>query len=290
VAPDQPGIALRRFEMPAQPAIRNVSSIGWSRDSKFLVVPYAGSTAIFDLDATQMHLIPARDGASWCARATGLLPGPRIAQSCSLANGAGYVVRFPGIDGTAPEWSFPTAVGLLDLSPDGNMLALDFSMPGKVPNRPQHEVAIWSVTPRSELRRWPLPDASTYRGTFAQSGSAFCTEPYGQLVRSRQEFICRDIDTGAEILRRVLPLGVGEVRAAANRLIVDHNRILLLPFMLFGTDKITTRTDEEIWDFQTGREIASWRMDRRRSSVSPDGEMVAIGGSGEIRVYRVSPR
>jgi len=79
----QQGIALKRFEMPAEPAIRNVFSVGWSGDGKFLAVFFGDRTAIFDLDASQMHLIRARDGAQWCSPSTGILPGPRIAKSCS---------------------------------------------------------------------------------------------------------------------------------------------------------------------------------------------------------------
>ena len=192
------------------------------------------------------------------------------------------------------------SVTSLDISPNGQMLALDFWGPaGRAPNRKQHDIAIVNISDRVELRRWSLPEAVSYGGVFAGSGLAFCTEPRLESVRSKHEWVCREIATGSETLRRDLPLGVGGVRAVANRLIVGHSRITLLPFPLFGTDHIVTRTDQEMWDFQSGREIASWRIDRQKvlpkadaaseSAVSADGNLVAVGGSGILRVYRISP-
>ena len=284
--------------------MRNVSGIVWSRDSRFLAVtPYGDwdRAAVVDLDANQLHVVPDRVGVPWCGGVAGLLPGPLIVQQCTLAGGAGSEVRFLAIDGTARiSWTFPGVVSLLDISPNGQMLALDFWGPaGRAPNRKQHDIAIVNISDRVELRRWSLPEAVSYGGVFAGSGLAFCTEPRLESVRSKHEWVCREIATGSETLRRDLPLGVGGVRAVANRLIVGHSRITLLPFPLFGTDHIVTRTDQEMWDFQSGKEIASWRIDWQKvlpkadaaseSAVSADGNLVAVGGSGILRVYRISP-
>ncbi len=304
VSPDKPDVVLKKFEIPRHPSMTNLSAIVWSRDSKFLAVtPYGDwdRAAVVDLDANQLHVVPDRIGVPWCGGAAGLLPGPLMVQQCTLANGAGSVVRFLGIDGTARlSWTFPGVISLLDISPDGKLLALDFwGPPGKVPNRNQHEVAVLNISDRVEIRRWSLPEAVAYGGVFAESGNAFCTEPTLESVRSKHEWVCRDIATGSETLHRVLPLGVGGVRVVADRLIVGHSRIVLLPFPLFGTDHIVTQTDQEMLDFQSGREIASWRIDWQKvlpkadaaseSTVSPKGDMVAVGGSGVLRVYRVSP-
>jgi hypothetical protein len=285
----------------------NVSTIVWSRDSRFLAVtPYIDwdRAAVVDLDANQLHVVPDRLGVPWCGGAAGLLPGPLMVQQCTLADGAGSAVWFLGIDGTvALSWTYPGVVSLLDISPDGKMLALDFWGPsGKVPTRNQHEVVILNISDRGEIRRWSLPEAVAYGGVFAESGNAFCTEPTLESVRSKHEWVCRNLATGSEILRRPLSLGVGGVRIVANKLIIGHSKIWLVPFplqRLFDTDHVVTQTDQEMWDFQIGRKIASWRINWQRvlpkadaaseSAVSPDGELVAVGGSGILRVYRVSP-
>jgi hypothetical protein len=307
VSPDRPDVVLKKFEVPRHPAMRNVSTIVWSRDSRFLVVtPYIDwdRAAVVDLDANQLHVVPDRLGVPWCGGAAGLLPGLQLVQQCHLANGAGSAIRFLEIDGRAStSWNFPGVVSLLDISPDGKTLALDFlGPPGKVPTRNQHEIAVLNIGDRSDVRRWSLPEAVAYGGVFAESGTAFCTEPKLESVRSKHEWVCRNIATGSEILRRPLSLGVGGIRIVANRLIIGHSKIWLVPFPLsplLDTDHIITQTDQEMWDFQTGRKIASWRIDWQKvlpkadaaseSTVSPDGELVAVGGSGILRVYRVSP-
>ena len=306
VSPDNPDIVLKKFEIPRHPSMRNVSTIVWSRDSRFLAVtPYIDwdRAAVVDLDANQLHVVPDRLGVPWCGGAAGLLPGPQMVQECHLADG-GSAIRFLEIDGTASmSWTFQGVVSLLDISPDGKMLALDFwGAPGKVPIRNQHEIAILNIGDRSEVRRWSLPEAVAYGGVFAESGVAFCTEPTLESVRSKHEWICRNIATGSEILRRPLSLGVGGVRIAANRLTIGHSKIWLMPFplsSLLDTDHIITQTDQEMWDYQTGRKIASWRIDWQKvlpkadaafeSAVSPDGELVAVGGSGILHLYRVVP-
>ena len=103
VSPDQPGKVLRRFEMPRQPARRNESAIDWSRDGRFLTVPYVDRTAIIDIDASQLHFIPARDGELYCSGPMNLLSGPRIAQSLLAREWCGH------------RWSvFPESTGICD--------------------------------------------------------------------------------------------------------------------------------------------------------------------------------
>lgn len=302
VSPDNPKALLKKFEIPRHPAMRGVSRIVWSRDSRFLAVtPYGdwNRAAVVDLDANELHVVRDRAGVSWCGGAASLLPGPLLAQKCALANGAGSVVRLLRLDGTAAlSWTFPGTVSLLDISPDERTLALDlWGSPTKSASS-RHEIAILDLSDRGEVRRWSLADAVAYGGFFANSGAVFCTEPKLESVRSKQELVCRDIATGSEVSRRTLPLGMSVKGVVADKFIVGHDNILLFPFPLFGTDNVRTRTDEELWDSQMRKEIASWRVNSQwvlpkvdawwPSAVSADGQLVAEGGSGLLRVYHVS--
>jgi hypothetical protein len=120
-----------------------------------------------------------------------------------------------------------------------------------------------------------------------------------QSARTKDEFVCRDVATGEENLRRVLPMGAGDVKVVGNRLYLLHDSILPLPFTLFDSNEITLEVAHEIWDFKTGRGIARWKT--KLQNVTPkarigfqfavlsSGGLVAIGGSGAFTVYRVSP-
>lgn len=304
VSPSKPSVVLKKFEIPRQPAMTNVSRIVWSADSRFLALtPYGDwdRAAVVDLDADHLYVVPDRLGVPWCGGASGVLPGPLLVQLCSFAGGAGSVIRFLGIKGTVRlSWTFSGVVSLLDISRDGKMLALDFWGPAANTSiRQRHEVAIVNISDRTELQRWSLPEAASYIGSFTESGKVFCTEPALESVRSKHELVCRNISTGTETLRRVLPLGVGGVRIIGGRIVQQHSRIILLPFPLFGTDYLVTRTDGEMRDLETGKEVASWRIDEQKvlpkedaasvAAVSPDAELVAIGGAGVVRVFHVSP-
>jgi hypothetical protein len=59
-----------------------------------------------------------------------------------------------------------------------------------------------------------------------------------------------------------------------------------------------------VWDFSTGAEIASWKPDTQTYSlpglvhpvkepfavaISPDGQYIAEGGNGILRLYKIEP-
>jgi hypothetical protein len=299
VSTERPGVVLKKFETPPQTQVRNLSTIVWSRDGRFLVVTPYGEwehAAVLDVGAGQLHVVPDRIGVLWCGSAVGLLPEPRVVQQCSLES-RDTAVRFLPIDGTTTaKWTFPGVVSLLGISPDGKMLALD--IPGssdKIPPRPQHDIVIFNVSDRTEARRWHLPEAFAYRGTFAKSGTAFCMVPDANSVNLKHEVVCRNITTGEVISRIGLPQGpVYEIASGGNRLVLRHSAVVILPFRLFGTNYFLTHEDWYISDLQTGQAIAQWRIDPKPEtssefSVSSDGECVAAGESGRLRVYHVSP-
>lgn len=178
------------------------------------------------------------------------------------------------------------------------MLTLDFAA-GHASERPPHEVVIFNINTRSEVRRWNLPDAGAYNGAFAQSGRAFCTVPDPGTVALEHRVTCRDIANGQETYKGDAVRGpLFVIGAGGDRIFSQHSAALVLPFSLFGTNYFLTHNDRFLSDTQTGRVVASWRIGTQwvlpkadasfESAVSPDGEMVAIGGSGVLRVYRVN--
>lgn len=294
VSADQPSVVLRKFETPTQAVSRN--TIVWSSDSKFLAVTPWGDwdhAAVVDLDAGQLHVFLDRVGVSSCFGATGLLPGPRFVQRCTVKGSLDTAVRFLGIDGiVAQQWIFSGYVNLLHISPDGKMLALDFPGPAdQFPLLRPHDIVLFNIADRTETRRWSLPEARVYDGTFAKSGKAFCTVADPRSVGFEHEIVCREIATGAVISKKIVPRGLVRMGATGNKLILSHLGIVVLPFPLFGVKYFFTHWDQIVSDQQTGQTIAQWRMPKYdtafESAVSENGEMVAIVESGILRVYRV---
>jgi hypothetical protein len=311
VSPDHPDVVLKRFEMSLVPAVQRFSRLTWSPDGRFVgVTPYGKDwtqVAAVDLNSNQVHIVTNRNGSGWCGGIASILPGPQVMEVCS--DTSGNALRFLRVDGAAAQegWTFPGGIGLLDVSPDRRLVALDFPGPrGNSPIRQLYEIVILNLGDRTEVRRWSLPEATRYRGTFADSGRTFCTERFllsesyvFQSARNKDELVCRDIATGEEKLRRDLPLGAGDVHVVGSRLYLLHNNILPLPFYLFGASEITMEVANEIWDLQTGQRLARWKVKLQKvtpkatagfqSAVSSNGDKVAIGGSGAFTVYRVSP-
>jgi hypothetical protein len=283
--------------------MRNVSRLVWSSDSRYLgVTPYGEDwyqVSVVDMDADQVRVISNRNGSGWCDGLRGLLVGPQALETCFLSASSETALRFLQLDGTAArqEWTFPGFVNFLDLSPDG-MPALDFKQAG-TGAKGRHQVAILNVGDRIEVRRWPLPEASAYSGAFAKSGTAFCTVQDSNVATLTHQITCRDIADGREISQIPVVRGpIYLVGAAGDRIIYQHYNAVMLPFYLFGTNFLLTHHGGSLADVQTGQIVAGWRIDTQWvlpkadadfvSAVSSDGEMVAVGGSGALRVYRVS--
>lgn len=231
---DRPSVVIGKLETPTQVELAGLHSIVWSSDSRFLAVtPWADweHAAVLQLDDGHLDVFPDRVGVPWCGGAAGLLPGPRIVQQCTLQSSGDSAVRFLSIDGTvAAQWNFRGIVNLMQVSRDGQMLALD--IPGssdKSPLLKPHDVVILSIADRTEIRRWSLPEAMAYAGRFANSGKAFCTAPDPANVNSEHEVVCRNI-TGGDVVSRFTvakgPVGIG---AAGDKLLLRHSGVTILP-------------------------------------------------------------
>jgi len=299
---DRPSVVLAKFETPKQVELRNLHTIVWSADGRFLAVTPWGDwehAAVVDIETRQLHVFLDRIGMSWCGRAEGVVSGPRIVQQCTMAN-FDSAIRFLDVNGDSvsapapePDWTFHGLVNLLQLSPDRKMLALDIlDLRNQTRTVHSHEIALFKIADRSEALRWSLPQAAFYSGTFAAFGAEFCIVADPNTVNIH-EIVCRDLKTGEVTSRATLPRGTVRLGAAGDKLIVSRSGVVMLPFHPLGTDFVFKATDQDMSNAQTGQAFAQWHapaMDdvNFASAVSESGETVAIADSAKLRVYRVA--
>jgi hypothetical protein len=293
----QPSVVLAKFETPTHVELRHLATIVWSADSKFLAVtPWTGNweqAAVVDVDSGQLHVFLDRVGVPWCSGAAGVVTGPRIVLQCTLSN-LDRAIRFLGVDGSpAPEWTFHGLVSLLQISPDRRVLALGIPDLGDK-TRPvhPHEVILLNIADRSEVRRWALPEAHSYGGSFAARGEEFCTVADQNFV-GIHEIVCRNIKTGEVTSKSTLPRGTVRLSVAGDKLIVSESGVVMLPFRLFGTDFVFKGAQQGLSSARTGLPSVQWPEPWNddvnfASAVSESGESVAIAESAKLRMFRVA--
>jgi hypothetical protein len=153
---------------------------------------------------------------------------------------------------------------------------------------------------RKIVAKWPWPEAGG-EARFANFGRAIClaTTPDGP---KRVPLRCLDVGSGRVISEAAKINGGAPIFTAdhASLIIADDTRGVRLPFGERGT--IFER--RVVWDFQTGKELLSWRPDTQlyldtrirpplvvktpfNVAISPDGNYIAEGGNGTLRLYRI---
>jgi hypothetical protein len=195
-------------------------------------------------------------------------------------------------------WDVRESWLITDVSTDRGLLSV-----AKESVRPsEQEGLIVDPLARKVVRRWPWKDTPGGGWEFADRGKAVCQGGAGFNVH-RMPAVCRSVDTGKEIAetRRNGDLPIATA-GRATRIVVSDNRRKKIPF---DYEYHTTLAGRYVWDFGTRQELARWYPESQtypnvlsppkqitepfRFALSPDGQYVAEGGNGVIRLYRIEP-
>jgi hypothetical protein len=189
-------------------------------------------------------------------------------------------------------WDVPSDWSMQDVSLDRSLLA--------VVSYPASETWVIDPTQRLVIRRFHGTEARSPQ--FADYGRAICGGS-NPLDSDRTPAACWSVDTGAKIGEMPKANGSFALSTATRgrRVALSDYRRKKIPFSYEYTAKFIGRV---VWDFGSGREIASWRPDSQsytlpraskpttelsRFAVSPDGDYLAEGGNGLIRLYKIVP-
>jgi hypothetical protein len=150
------------------------------------------------------------------------------------------------------------------------------------------------------VQRWPpsvIPDAEL---RFGDSGRALC-EGRGAYVPKSVPVRCWDVDSGKQIsevpaINGGLPIAVA---TSGSRAIGSDFRHVPIPFADEYKEVLKRRV---VWDFETGKELLSWRPELQivdvglkgrvnrdwfAFAISADGQYIAEGGNGILRLYKI---
>jgi len=188
-----------------------------------------------------------------------------------------------------------------DVSPDRGLLSVWRRF--GTPEEPLNELEVLDPIARKVIRSWPSAQ-SGYESRFADHGHVLCAGDGGADLYENRKVPprCMDVDTGEKIAEARGIVGGAPFAAAehGSRVVAsDHGSTFNLRFREYDTG-LKRRV---VWDFRKNAEIASWKPDMQTYSllggkpakepfvfaISPDGEYVAEGGNGVLRLYKIEP-
>ena len=297
VSADQPDVVLKKFDIPRTSLMKN--QVLWGLDGRFVgVTGYASdwtNVAVFDLTTNAVHIVSNPLGTRiWC-QVVKLLAGPVVVEDCPSRPGNSRKVQFLRLDGSSArsDWTLENTARFLSVSDDGQRVALDFRSSDEANIlRATHEIAIFNIEDHREIRRWVLPEAITYSGTFVRSGQGFCAMR-NSVENLKAEITCWNIADGGSINR------IDRAGATMGSLATAGDRVVLrqLSFFKIGKRYVPTHPDEALLEVATGKETARRRVDHQwvlpksdalfQTAVSPNGNTVSVGGEGTLVVYAV---
>jgi dipeptidyl aminopeptidase/acylaminoacyl peptidase len=190
-----------------------------------------------------------------------------------------------------------------DRSPEKNLLLVSREMPLlQRSDPPNNEVLVVRASDRAVIGRWP--SAQGPMGRFADSGKAICGGGDADEV-DRVPVHCWDSITGKVIATAPTVNGGSPFAVATNatRMIASDYHRYRIPFTSEYGERLKARV---VWDFGTGKELASWRPEKQdyvyyttktptkvadmaKFAISPDGNYILDGANGIVRLYKIVP-
>jgi hypothetical protein len=199
------------------------------------------------------------------------------------------------------KWDVPERWDIDDVSDNRGLLAVRRSDEKGQPS----ESLIVDPSARKVLRRWPWSKGSG--ALFADSGKAICAGSNVGLGENRP-VTCWDVDTGEKVSETPAAAWGRPVATAAqgSRIIVDEMQPIKTRFydyVIALVRMVQPATRRLVWDFRKGQELVSWRAEFQSTTklaesqisepfnvaITPDGQYIAEGGNGIIRLYKIEP-
>ncbi len=189
---------------------------------------------------------------------------------------------------TVGNWDSEEFRSIRDVSVDRGLVLLEESDLTKV-----RKVLLVDPIKKTVLRVW---GPEMVLGKFADSGKAICVGQ-GADKPGRVPFSCWEVDTDKKIADAPTINGGGRFAPAlhASRVVGDDVHVKRELFYNEYYDYVKRRV---VWDFRAGKELLSWRPQVQADehttdpqyfavAISPDGQYIAEGGNGVIRLYQV---
>lgn len=165
------------------------------------------------------------------------------------------------------------------------------------------ETLIVSSSDRHVVSRWS-GNGAPY-GRFADRGTALCNS-FGEEDTPTSSMRCWNVDDGRVISDAPGAYGGSPFATASRASRLVYSQYTNRPGLVGDWD---ARSFEKtvIWDFGTTKTVASWRpsvqaydllfargrskpvRELARFAISPDGQYIAEGGDGAVRLYRIEP-
>jgi WD40 repeat protein len=199
------------------------------------------------------------------------------------------------------KWDVPEAWSIVDVAIGRGLLSISRTV-----DLNRTEELIVDPLSRAVLRRSPGNEAPG--GKFADSASAICDGSDVEAAE-RAPVTCWEVDSGKKIGEAPTINGGDPMATAlhASRVVASDYRRRKVPF---SSEIIEVFRRRVVWDFRSGKELASWRPDFQswdyqieldplkplkhvrepfKFAISPDGEYIVEGGNGIIRLYKIEP-